>query len=277
MKPDNLEHLKLGGVGVIPTDTIYGIVAQAFRPKAVDRIYDIKGRDGNKPFIILISSLDDLRKFKVCLSEEDKVFLLRCWPGAVSVILPVPSPELEYLHRGSKSLAFRLPNKPDLIEIIKEVGPLVAPSANPEGEKPATTISEAKAYFGHSVDFYEDGGTLISEPSTLIRLTKDEVEVIRVGKATVPIHDLEKIETNDKGIAEKEKPQIIVEEKVKLQIVEEEVIERKKTTPAKPYQVNKKVSVDYNRPMTKKEKIFYTILFFTSLLILLICILIRLR
>ncbi len=274
MKPDNLEHLKLGGVGVIPTDTIYGIVAQAFRPKAVDRIYDIKGRQGNKPFIVLISSLNDLRKFKVQLSEDDKSFLLKCWPGAVSVILPVPNSDLEFLHRGEKTLAFRWPNKADLVEIIKEVGPLVAPSANPEGEKPATTIAEAKTYFGHNVDFYEDGGTLESEPSTLIRLTKDTVEVLRVGKVTVPIHDMEKIERVESVIVENFSPSVIARSQTTKQSRISSDLDESKIAETDKKQ---KISISSNHPMSKKEKIFYTILFLTSLLILLICILIRLQ
>ena len=350
MKPDNLENLKLGGVGIIPTDTIYGIVGQAFRPKVVDRIYDIKGRQGNKPFIILISSLEDLKKFKVYLSEEDKTFLLKCWPGAVSVILSVLNPDLQYLHRGENTLAFRWPNKVDLVDIIKEVGPLVAPSANPEGEKPAITISEAKAYFGHNVDFYEDGGILESEPSTLIRLTKNEVEVLRVGKATVPIHDMERIEkiesTTTKNpdlmrqkISEAkeliEKPQISIlkeETVIKPDILPQSNEEHKTEDDFRVVNIKRVVSPDIgvakqtdmegfnmenptekgsfqkpqpaeenhnelsderiilakkqpasrvgvrmtNQSMSKKEKIFYTILFLGSLLILLICILIRL-
>ena len=96
--------------------------------------------------------------------------------------MPCKKSEFKYLHRGTNSLAFRFPAKKSLIEILKKTGPLVAPSANPEGFKPAENITEAKKYFGgvDNSDFYLSGGTLKSEPSTLIEMAKNgEVGVLR--------------------------------------------------------------------------------------------------
>jgi L-threonylcarbamoyladenylate synthase len=76
--------------------------------------------------------------------------------------------DFEYLHRGKKSLAFRLPHNKDLIDILKISGPIVAPSANIEGAKPAENIKEAKSYFGDKIDFYLDVGTIKSKPSKII-------------------------------------------------------------------------------------------------------------
>ena len=97
------------------------------------------------------------------------------WPGKVTIILG--------------DIAFRLPKKKSLIEILNKTGPLVAPSANKEGDKPAETIKEAKEYFGpaspsqggDSVDFYLSGGTLKSKPSTLIKIENGKVEILRQG------------------------------------------------------------------------------------------------
>jgi L-threonylcarbamoyladenylate synthase len=111
---------------------------------------------------------------------EENQILKKVWPGKVSVILPCINNEFKYLHRGSKSLAFRLPNKKSLIEILKKTGPLVAPSANPQGLEPAKNIKEAKDYFNNKVDFYMAGGTLKSKPSTILKINKSgEVEVLR--------------------------------------------------------------------------------------------------
>lgn len=176
---DIVSIIKKGGIGVIATDTLYGVVGSAFLPEAVERIYDVKGRDENKPFIVLVSSIVDLKKFGIKLTEKHRVFLKNVWPGKVSVILPCTSKKFEYLHRGTKSLAFRMPDKKDLIELLKKTGPLVAPSANPQGMPPATTATGAKNYFKKSVDFYVSEGRKEGEPSVIISLVKKEPEIIR--------------------------------------------------------------------------------------------------
>ena len=171
--------LKEGGVGVVPTDTLYGICASALSQKAVERIYEIKGRDEGKPFIILISSVGELKYFGIELSIEQKAYLDTVWPGPVSVILPCALKKLSYLHRGTNALAFRLPKSPKLRAFLKETGPLVAPSANPQGLEPAHTVAEAKKYFTSGVDFYIAGGRKAGKPSTIVSLVSGEPQVLR--------------------------------------------------------------------------------------------------
>ncbi|MCX6712488.1 MAG: L-threonylcarbamoyladenylate synthase, partial [Candidatus Vogelbacteria bacterium] len=126
--------LKHGGVGVLPTDTLYGLVGRALDKKAVAKIKRLKNRSAGKPFIILISSLKDLVKFGIKLDKKTESFLMSVWPGPVSVII--------------NKIAFRWPKNKFLNNLIKKTGPIVAPSANPEGLAPASTIAEAKNYFG---------------------------------------------------------------------------------------------------------------------------------
>jgi len=166
-----IKILKNDGVGVIPTDTLYGLVGSAFSKRAIGRIYKIKNRDKNKKLIVLISSVKDLEKFKIKINKEEAKILEKFWPGEVSIII--------------KNIAFRLPNKKALINILKKTGPLVAPSANIEGGKPAENIKEAKEYFKDDVDFYLAGGTLKSEPSTLLRIEKGKIEILRQGKIKI--------------------------------------------------------------------------------------------
>ena len=173
--------LNSGGIGVIPTDTIYGLVGQALNPDTVEQLYKVRQRKPDKPFIILISQLKDLELFDIQPDEKTRAILGKVWPGKVSIVLPCRSDKFSYLHRGTNTLAFRLPDKKDLIEILKTTEPLVAPSANPEGLEPAHTIEEAKKYFGEEVDFYVDGGRLDSPPSTLIKIVDGEIEVLREG------------------------------------------------------------------------------------------------
>ena len=190
MKQDIVKILKKDGVGIIPTDTLYGLVGSAFSKKAVERIFEIKGRPKNSAVIVLISSIKDLEKFGI---NRKILPLLRgsaqrargsyFWPEKTSVILPCTSTwiqKLKYIHRGEDAIAFRLPKKKSLIELLRKTGPLVAPSANPSGLPPAKNIKEAKKYFGNNVDFYLAGGTLKSQPSTLIKINKNgEIEVLR--------------------------------------------------------------------------------------------------
>ncbi|MEI6316351.1 MAG: L-threonylcarbamoyladenylate synthase [bacterium] len=171
--------IKKDGIGVFPTDTLYGIVGDAFSKKAVERIYTAKGRSKGKPFIVLISSIADIKKFGIVLNKKQKELLAEVWPGPVSVILPCKSKKFEYLHRGKNSLAFRFPKKKKVLEFIKETGPLVAPSANPQGMIPSHTIAEAKDYFGSDMDFYISGGMLDSKPSKIIFLTDKGIKVLR--------------------------------------------------------------------------------------------------
>jgi len=179
--------LKNGGVGVLPTDTLYGIVGSALSKRAVLRIYKLRRRDPKKPMIILIGSLDDLKLFGVKLDKAAKKFLREFWPGKISVVLPCPYDKFSYLHRGTKTLAFRLPKLKWLRVVLEKTGPLVAPSANQEGLKPAKTAKEAREYFGDEVDFYIKKGRLVSLPSTLIAFKNGEAVVLRRGAAKIKV------------------------------------------------------------------------------------------
>jgi L-threonylcarbamoyladenylate synthase len=178
-------RLRKGAVGVLPTDTIYGLVGSALLPKAVKRIYRLRKRNSRKPFLVLISSIPDLKLFGVKINLVTRHILNEVWPGKVSVILPAPSSKFRYLHRGLKSIAFRLPRSKALRKLLELSGPLVAPSANWEGKPPAENIREAKRYFGNQADFYIDKGVLKSFPSTLIALEKGRVVIKRQGAGKI--------------------------------------------------------------------------------------------
>jgi L-threonylcarbamoyladenylate synthase len=179
--------IKNGGVVVMPTDTIYGIVGSALNTETVERIYDTRQRTPSKPCIVLIGNMDELNKFDIEITKEQKETLEKYWEnmdsGATSIILDCRENQNEkfmYLHRGTKTLAFRLPRIKELRDLLLETGPLIAPSANTEGNNPSKNIQDAKNYFGDKVDLYIDGGEITSKASTIIRLQKDgNVEVLR--------------------------------------------------------------------------------------------------
>jgi len=179
--------LKNGGVGVLPTDTLYGLVASIYSKKAVEKIYKIKERDKSKALIVLIHSLKDLEKFWIKVDRDQAKILKKFWPGGVSILLSCKSPKFKYIHRGTNEIAFRMISKKHrgLYDLIKKVGPIVAPSANKEKEKPAENIKQARGYFEDKVDFYINHGKRIGESSTLIRIKDSYIEILRQGKVKI--------------------------------------------------------------------------------------------
>lgn len=173
--------LTQGGIAVIPTDTIYGIVARASDRKALALLYRLRRQTARKPFIILIDRVARLREFGIHTTLAQRLFLKKAWPGKVSVVLSCKAKKFSYLHLGTGTLAFRLPRLKKLRALLKKTGPLVAPSANVEGRKPAGTVKEAKKYFGNHVDTYVSTGRLQGKPSTIISLLGSSLRVLREG------------------------------------------------------------------------------------------------
>jgi L-threonylcarbamoyladenylate synthase len=181
---------KTGAVGVIPTDTVYGVVARAVDPEAVARLYTLKKREA-KPGTIIAASINQLAELGIKLRYLTAV--QQFWPGAVSVVIPCGE-DLAYLHGGLRSLAVRIPADLQLRAFLEQTGPLLTSSANHPSEPPANTVAEANGYFGEEVDFYVDGGDLSGrEPSTVIRMVDDAIEVLREG--AVKINESGEIET----------------------------------------------------------------------------------
>lgn len=172
------EHLKKQGeIAIIPTDTVYGVVARVTDPQAVARLYKLKHREG-KPGTLVAASIDQL--VDIGIKRDGLTATTGLWPGAVSIIIPCGD-NLTYLHQGTYSLAVRIPDDPWLLNLLKQTGPLLTSSANQPGEPPATTVDEARAYFSDQVDWYEDGGMVNREPSTVIRVVDDTIEIVRLG------------------------------------------------------------------------------------------------
>lgn len=175
--PELIQTLQSGGVAVLRTDTIYGLVAQASNQRAVKRVYDIKTRDDHKPPIVLIATQAMILSIPT-VAQQARLDTL--WPGKVSVILPADNAP-DWLTRGSGTVAYRLPDDSMLRELLLATGPLIAPSANLQGEPPAVDIAMATGYFGEHVDIYVNEGWVTDvTPSQLIRLAANgEMERLR--------------------------------------------------------------------------------------------------
>ena len=189
--------LKGNGVAVMPTDTLYGLVGKAKNKETVNRIYKLRKRNPKKPCIILIGDMKELQKFGLILTVEQKNEIKK-YQEPTSFILDCPDEKFSYLHRGTHTLAFRLPQNKDLQNLLKKTGPLIAPSANLEAMPSAQNITDAKKYFGavvdpvrgregsqrastsNGVDLYVDGGIIKGKASKVIELRKDgSISILR--------------------------------------------------------------------------------------------------
>jgi L-threonylcarbamoyladenylate synthase len=168
--PEVASILNTNGVVVLRTDTLYGVLARADNQSAVERVYVLKGRDETKSPIVLISDTSQL--FDV-VSPEVTTLTKDVWPGKVSVIIPSKDAP-KWIRRDNQSVAYRLPDNLALRDLISLTGPLIAPSANPQGELPAMTIEQAVEYFGDLVDLYVDGGEVKDAAPSQLLLVRDD-------------------------------------------------------------------------------------------------------
>lgn len=167
-------------MGVIPTDTVYGLVCRAASEPAVLRLYGLKHRD-HKPGTLIAANIEQLVELGIKARYLKAVE--QFWPGAVSV---ETLHGRDYLTMSTGRQGVRIPDDKPLLELLEQVGPLQTTSANAPGEPVATTVQEAQDYFGESVDFYVDGGDLSNRPpSTVIRVVDDAIEVVRKGAVNI--------------------------------------------------------------------------------------------
>lgn len=169
--------LRDGGVVLFPTDTVYGLAAHPAHPEALRRIYEIKGRDFNKPIAFLASDAEALDRFGARISAAARAFAKRFWPGSLTLILDCAT---------GKTEGFRVPDSTIAREIIAACGGLLhVTSANRSGEPPALCIDEAIAPVAGLCDLViDDGPSRVGIASTVVRDTAEGWTILREGGAT---------------------------------------------------------------------------------------------
>ena len=178
--PKVAEFIKSGGIVCSPTDTLYGLLGSALSKKVFDGLYELKRRNPQKPLIVLFDSVERAEKFGVLFPEGIKEKLKEIYPERLTVVLPLKegSPLREIT--GRDNVALRVPKDEFLLKVIELSHPLFAPSANPEGERPAENCSQCFEYFGDSVSLCVEGET-IGKPSTLVSLIGGKPKLLREG------------------------------------------------------------------------------------------------
>ncbi len=166
-----IQNLEKGMVYALPTDTVYGLSCSIDDAEAVQKIRELKGRDGEKPLIVLVATMRDVERCGVKLSEEHATFLKRVWPGAVSVVCPQKEPLLTYITKN-QTIALRMPLREDLRAFIARVGPIVSTSANQAGQQPATTCEDIQTQFPEGIFMIVDTGVCNNPPSTVVQILR---------------------------------------------------------------------------------------------------------
>ncbi|HKK01986.1 MAG TPA: L-threonylcarbamoyladenylate synthase [Desulfuromonadales bacterium] len=186
-----VDCLKQGGVIAYPTDTSYGIGCDIFNKKGVKKIYQIKQRDPRKPFSFICSDLSDVANYCQVSNFAFKT-MRRNLPGPYTFVLEGTRVVPDLLTTKQRTVGIRIPDNPIALSIVHELGhPLVTTSANLSGEEPYQDPSEIEEHLGKMLDFIIDGGILLGDPSTVISLVDDQVEVLRQGSGdTSWIHQL---------------------------------------------------------------------------------------
>jgi len=180
--------IKKGAIGVFPTDTVYAIGCSAFDEKAIKKIFQIKKRPVNKSLQVHIHDLSQLKMFVDYIPECATKIIDKYWPGPITIVFKSKKElYLKYITTSNQTIAIRFPDCDAEKIIMKQANhPLVAPSANTSGKKPALNINEAFSYFGEKVDFYYDAGPAKTrEVSTIIDATKENLKIIRQGSISL--------------------------------------------------------------------------------------------
>jgi L-threonylcarbamoyladenylate synthase len=178
------EIIKNGGVVAFPTETVYGLGANAYDEQAVKKIFELKGRPQDNPLIVHISKKQDVYIVAREIPEKAKVLIREFWPGPLTLVLPKNPSIPDIVTAGLDTVAVRMPDHPIALKLIRLSGvPIAAPSANISGKPSATQPEHIKKYFGEKV-FLIEGKVKIGIESTVLDLTEDVPKILRPGVIT---------------------------------------------------------------------------------------------
>lgn len=170
-----LDYIKKGELLVLPTDTIYGLLADALNEKAVEKIYLLKERERSKHLLLQVANIEDISIFVKNFSEYNKLKIQNIYNEyPTTIVFNDIYDKFNYLHNGTSTLGIRIPSVNDeYLKFLQKSGPVISTSANTAGQVNAKNIYEAKKYFGEKVSYYLDGGEIINNPSRVVQVDKD--------------------------------------------------------------------------------------------------------
>ncbi|MEU0466728.1 L-threonylcarbamoyladenylate synthase [Amycolatopsis sp. NPDC006131] len=174
--------VRSGRLVVLPTDTVYGIGADAFESAAVRALLRAKNRGPDLPVGVLVGSWSTVDGLVLGVPPQARALIEAFWPGDLSIVLP-HAPSLRWdLGTTRGTVMLRMPLHPVALELLRDVGPMAVSSANVAGRSPASSAQEAREQLGESVSVYLDGGPSGQPvPSSIVDLTGDEPVLLRAG------------------------------------------------------------------------------------------------
>jgi protein-tyrosine phosphatase len=186
------EAIEAGELVVFPTETVYGIAADASNAEALRQLTELKTREPGKPFTLHIGSLEKLRQHVGSISPMGRFLIKKYWPGPLTIVFPAPArirgrekgaKPLVSAAQGRSSIGVRYPSDKVAQALFQAVSvPVIAPSANPEGAQPATTGEQALEYFDGRVAVVVDAGrSKLEKPSTVVRAGRRSLDILREG------------------------------------------------------------------------------------------------
>ena len=178
------QELEQGRAVVLPTETVYGIFAKALDEKAVDHVYQLKGRPRDKALNLNVASLDDILNFSKNQPPYLQQLVENFLPGPLTIILEANDKVPDWVNSGLRTVGFRMPSHPVTLELIREFGPLIGPSANISGQSSGVSFKEILKDFGQEVLGLEDDAFLTGQDSTIIDLSGDKAKILRQGSIT---------------------------------------------------------------------------------------------
>ena len=178
------QELEQGRAVVLPTETVYGLFAKALDKKAVDHVYQLKGRPRDKALNLNVASLDDILTFSKNQPPYLQKLVESFLPGPLTIILEANDKVPDWVNSGLRTVGFRMPSHPVTLELIREFGPLIGPSANLSGQASGVSFKEIVKDFGQEVLGIEDDTFLTGQDSTIIDLSGDKVKILRQGAIT---------------------------------------------------------------------------------------------
>ena len=175
--------LQQGNVVAFPTETVYGLGANALNAAAVRRIYQLKGRPATSPLIVHVSSIEMARSLSAAWPAKAQDLALRHWPGPLTLVVPKAASIPDEVTAGLSTVGLRMPRHPLALELIRTAGlPLAAPSANKFTELSPTTADHVRAAFGDAVPVLDGGPCAVGLESTVVAVDADgSVRLLRPG------------------------------------------------------------------------------------------------
>lgn len=181
---DLLDMIRAGGAVVLPTETVYGLFAQAFNEAAVNQVYHLKKRPRDKAMNLNVSDFASILKY----SQNPPFFLEKVYnefmPGPLTIILKANDNVPLWINSGLETVGFRVPNHPKTLQMIAEAGPLIGPSANVSGQASGQVLAEIVVAFDHQVTGYADDAALSGQDSTILDLSGKTARILRQGAIT---------------------------------------------------------------------------------------------